>query len=134
MTATLTSISNSYMNSFPNQVPQKAAQSFVVTAAIGVISGATFQAALIAGSLAVTATLIEAITRPIIRSIFPENPQIATFIQIIIPKVVALSLATSIAPWMLTNDKTATIFLRFIAWVSLNLDFYQKNVGMVEIL
>lgn len=122
------------MRTFPAEVPTKAAQGFIVTAVINVCTGSANNVALVGGALAATATIIEAVTRPIIRALFPENPGIATFIQICIPKMVVLSLATSIAPWVGVSYKMSSFLLPLIAWVALNAGFYRRNVGMAEVL
>lgn len=134
MSTTFNTIQNNYIQNFPAEVPTKAAQGFIATATISLISGSGTSVALLGGVIAATATLIEAITRPIIRAIFPETPFIAKCIQIFIPQMIALSLAASIAPWIGLSYKITTIILPLLAWIALNDRFFERNVGMVEIL
>jgi hypothetical protein len=134
MSAILKAIKTHYIENLPTEVPTKAAQGFVVTAVINLLYGSASNVALVGGAVAATSTIIEAATRPVIRAIFPENPRIAKFTQIVIPKMMALSLAASAAPWLGVTYKISTILMPLIAWITLNEGFYEKNVGMVEIL
>lgn len=134
MSATLTSIQNNYMQNFPTEVPIKAAQGFIVTATISLIAGYASSIALLGGALAAITTIIEAVTRPIIRAIFPEVPIIAKLIQICVPQMMVLGLADLIAPWIGVSYKMTSILLPLIAWIALNDKFYERNVAMVEVL
>lgn len=134
MITSLSAFQNSYIENFPTEVPVKAAQGFIMTATIGLIAGCAGSMALLGGVIAATATIIEAITRPIIRAIFPENPFIATFIQMSIPTAIALSLADAAAPWIGMSYKMTSFLLPLIAYIALNQQFYERNVGLVEVL
>lgn len=135
MSVSLSSIPNSYIRNFPDEVPIKAAQSFVVTAVINLIVGQTAKMAVLGGTIAMTATLIEAITRPIIRGIFPDNDFIAKSIQICVPAIAALGLATALAPTIGLTYKVSSFLLSLLAWLTLNNNrFYERNVAMVEVL
>lgn len=125
-------ISN-YINNMPEQVPIKASQGFITTTAISVLSGLTLNISLIRGAIAVTATFIEAVTRPIIKATFPNQPIIASAIQIFIPQIVAISLATSLSPLLATSCKMAS-FISLIAWLMLNEDFYEKKEAIATVL
>lgn len=127
-------LANRYINDLPEQVPVKAAQGFVATAAIHVLMGGVAKVALLGGAIVATATLIEAVTRPIIRAIFPEHPFIGRIIQISVPKIAALGIAIAIAPWIGIAYKTTNFLLPLLAWLTLNNNFYERNVGMVEVL
>ena len=134
MSANLLAIHRGYVNDFPAEVPTKAAQGFVVTAAVSLISGRAADVSFLGGAIAATASVIEALTRPIVRGIFPDNPFIAKSIQICVPKLVALGLAASLAPWIGVTYKMTNVLIPLVAWVALNDSFYERNVGMVEIL
>ena len=134
MSVGLTTFQDNYIRNFPTQVPMKAAQGFIATAAIGLIAGTAANIALLGGAIAATATLIEAVTRPIIRAIFPENPFIGRAIQIITPRIMALALAASLAPWVGATYTITNRLLPLLAWLALNNNFYDSNVAMVEVL
>lgn len=134
MTTFLSTLQDNYIQNFPSQVPIKAAQSFIVTALINVMTGSASNVVLAGSCLAATATIIEAVIRPIIKSIFPQNPCIATMTQIIIPTTIALSLAPTIAPCLGVVYKTTSILLPILAWMTLNENFYENNVGMAVVL
>ena len=134
MSTSLSAIQNNYIRNFPAEVPIKAAQGFIVTAAINLIAGRAGNVALFGGAIAATSTMIEAVTRPIIRSIFQDHRTIAIFIQIFFPKMIALGLAASIAPWIGVSYKMNSFLLPLIAWIALNHDFFNRNVGMAEML
>lgn len=134
MSQSLSNIQNNYVKKFPSEVPVKAAQGFVVTAIIKLLVGSASNVALAGGALAAAATGIEAATRPIIKNIFPENPEIAKCIQFFIPKMLTLGLASTIAPGISISYKMTSILLSLIAWVAFNNRFYERNVGIVEVL
>lgn len=134
MSANLRILQNYYMDNFPTEVPKKAAQGFIVTAAINLCSGFSTHVALLGGAIAATATIIEAVTRPIIRSVFRGNRFVAKFIQLAVPQAIALGLATSVVPWIGVSYKMSSYLLPLIAWISLNDRFYESNVGIVAVL
>ena len=134
MSISLSTFQRNYRRDFPTEVPTKAAQGFIVTATINLIAGHACPVILLGGTLAATATIIEAITRPIIHTLFPDNPGIATYIQSLVPAIMVLSVATSAAPWIGISYQVTSILISFIAWFSLNEDFYKNKVGMVSIL
>lgn len=134
MSAVLSAIQNHYIQNFPREVPTKAAQGFITTAVINLVTGSATNVALVGGVIAATATIIEAVTRPIIKTIFPEHPRIAKFIQIAMSKMMALGLAASMAPWLGVAYKITHVLIPLLAWIALNDKFYEKNVGMVEVL
>ncbi|KKM60242.1 hypothetical protein LCGC14_1543810 [marine sediment metagenome] len=126
-------IQREYVNKFPTKLPIKAAQSFVATGVISLIAGCSAVVALLAGSIAILATTIEALTRPIIKSIFPKNPFVGLFIQICIPEIMAFGLIGVAAPWLGVTYKVSALLLPLIAWLSLNNDFYEKNTAQAVV-
>lgn len=134
MTIFLSTLQANYMQNFPAQVPIKTAQSFIVTALINIMTGSASSVVLAGSCLAATATIIEAVIRPIIKNIFPRNPSIATMTQIIIPTTIALSLAPTIAPCLGVVYKTTSVLLPILAWMTLNEKFYENNVAMAVVL
>lgn len=123
-----------YMENFPTKMPLKAAQGFLVSATVRLITGCTLSLALFGGGIAAMATLIEAITRPIFRDVFPRTPNVAIAVQIIISLTMGLSLASAIAPWIGLSYKTTSFLLPLIATFCLNQDFYAKNEGLAVVL
>lgn len=45
-------------------------------------------------------TLVEAVTRPIIRAMLPGHPKVARLIQTVVPVMITIGLAASAAPWL----------------------------------
>lgn len=134
MSSSLSVTQNNFSQNFPNEVPRKAAQGSIVSATIQLISGSATNMVLFAGILSVTATLIEAITRPIIQDIFPANQWIAQFVLIILPSVLVFKLAFAVAPaFVATYYATSCFALNFFAWCALNDNSYEKNVGLAFI-
>ena len=131
----LTQIQNRYVQDLPDQIMFKTAQGFVATAGISLIYGAAANTALTLGAIAATATLIEAVSRPIIRSLF-ANTALVTFFQISLPKMAAFALARSIAPW--TSAQVASRSLSsLITWVMINYGAtnpFTNNIAMAEVL
>ncbi|NGX41622.1 MAG: hypothetical protein KR126chlam4_01465 [Candidatus Anoxychlamydiales bacterium] len=126
-------IQREYVNKFPTKLPIKAAQSFVATGVISLISGCSAVVALLAGSIAILASTIEALTRPIIKSIFPENRLIGLSIQICITQMMALGLIGVAAPWLGVTYKISALLLPLIVWIALNNDFYEKNTAQAVV-
>jgi hypothetical protein len=122
---------NSYIENFPRNVPLKMAQGFLATAAINLVfNKGTYRTALLRGSLAALISLVEAVTRPIIKAIFPNTPLAGMIIQIVITP---LSIEWLLEPRIgLSNTRTPLI--PFIAWFILNHGFYGNNEGMAEVI
>lgn len=127
-------IQREYVDDFPRKLPIKAAQSFVATGVISLISGCSAVVALLAGSIAVLASTIEAVTRPIIKSIFPKNPTIVRAVQIFIPGMIAFGLADIAAPWIGLTYKMTSFLLPLLAFFSLNQNWYEKNKAMAVVI
>ena len=134
MSAALSAIQNYYRQNFPTEVPTKAAQGFLATAVMNLLVGSASNVALVGGAIAATATMIEAVTRPIIKAVFPENPGAAQLIPIVMSVVMALNLAASIAPWLGVAYKMTSGLMPLIARLALNNRFYERNVGIVTVL
>ncbi|HEY5234881.1 MAG TPA: hypothetical protein VIJ14_01785 [Rhabdochlamydiaceae bacterium] len=134
MSVSFNTFPDSYVRNIPAEVPLKAAQGFIVTAAISLIAGNAANIALLGGAIAATATLIEAIARPFIQAVFPDSPFIGMAISIFVPNMLALGLAASLAPWIGISYRVTSSFISILAWLALNQQFYQRNVGMVEVL
>jgi hypothetical protein len=120
-------------------MPIKAAQSFVASAAINLFLHSSPATAILGGAIAATASLIEAVTRPIIRTIFPKSdsqgqtpklPLLAQVTQLLVPSMVARGIASAFAPWIGLTYTTSTIFFTAITWWALNDDVFNKNEGV----
>lgn len=120
-----------YSKKFPSNVPLRALQGFVITTAIRLIFAVPLKKAAIIGALAAAATLVEAVTRPIMRSIFPNHAWIASSVQCIIPSVITLSAASAILPWVGLSYKVS--LLSCVLMLALNHATFQHNEGMVHI-
>lgn len=119
---------------FPDKVPLKAAQGFIVTAVINTVFGSSAKVALLGGAIAATATIIEAITRPIIDGLFYKNGRIRLIIQIVVPPAIALGLAASIASWLGVAYKMNSGLIPIIGWLALNSSGLEKNEAMAVVL
>lgn len=76
---------NAYVQDFPADVPKNAALAFVTSASLHRIANRSNRTALQAGAIAAMTAVIEAATRPIIRSIFPNHPTLGKWIQLLTP-------------------------------------------------
>lgn len=145
MSVALNNIKNKYIQNFPSEVPKKVIQGFIAATTIHLASGYARNVSLVKGAMAATATVIEAITRPILRAVFPQSPQMVSLIQVLMPKIIALSLATSLAPSIVIGYKVAdsveatAVILSIIAWFILNDGFeggntcYKGNTAVAEV-
>jgi hypothetical protein len=138
MSDVLKVIQNNYNKNFPAEAPTKAAQGFVVTASYKLAFGASFNEALKSGAVAATATIIEAVTRPITKEIFSKNPEIGATIQSVVPRIITAGLTCSIASRFDVSFKEIsfknTSFGLLLASLSLNgvpSEFYKRNIGLV---
>lgn len=129
----LSTIQDNYVQNFPSQVPKKAAKSFIVTALLRAVTGCTSYMILAPSCVAAMAIIIEAVTRPIIKSIFPPEST-PIIVQIIIPFTIALNSARAIAPYFGTVLQLNSLALSIMVWNNLNVDYYKNNIGMVTIL
>ena len=123
-----------YVDRMPTQIWMKSAQGLAVTVSISLIAGSSISAALVAGALAVAATLVEAIARPLIKSIFPDNPFIGRTISVFTANGLVLGAAKSIFSFSEIGFNPASyILVKLIAWLSLNQNFYTDNVAIAEV-
>lgn len=120
MSAILATIRRDYVNNFPRDVPETAAKSFVITGAINLAAGSSINQTLFGGALAITATLIEALTRPIIMAIFPQNATLAKFVQIVVPLALTFGLAVAAGPLIGVSCKISSLILPLIVSIVLN--------------
>jgi len=130
MSATLHNIKNNYSTNFPSEVRIKATQGFVATAVISLLFGSALNVALVGGAIAATATLIEAITRPIMLAIFPEHEPITKVIQI----AFSIFLAASLADWVGVSYRVTSPVITGIGLYILNIGSYDRKVGVVAVL
>jgi len=129
MSATLHNIKSNYWVNFPSEVPIKATQSFVATAVIGLVCGSALNVALVGGALAATATLIEAITRPIMQAILPKHEPVGIGIQV----GLSILMAVSFANWMGVSYKL-TPLITILGMHMINSEPYGRKVGVITIL
>jgi hypothetical protein len=144
-----------YAKKFPTNVPSKAAQSFVMNASIVKICGGTYKAAFLSGALSAMTSLLEAITRPFVRSLLPDNPGIAKWVQILAPHrtvsrmllgsvvdltpistfVVGLLKVNPLNPTGLEATSLGNLFagLKLTQFFALNRGFYEKDEGYIAI-
>jgi hypothetical protein len=83
---------------FPERVPVTAALGFVLSVASTYLGRGSHSVALMKGTMAVTATIIEAATRPIVQGILPNNNRRAALVQCVVPRLITCALALAIAP------------------------------------
>ncbi len=99
------------------------------------VSGSTLLVALLGGSIALLASTIEALTRPIIKSIFPKNNSIGKAIQIVFPEMAAFGLANIAMPWVGFSYKINGLLLPILAWLSLNnSNWYEENRAIASVI
>ena len=134
MPLALSAIQNNYKEHFPIQVPLKAAQGFAFAATAQLVAGSDLNMALLGGALTATATIIEAVSRPIIITIFPNNECATECIQTTAPRLITMGLANSVAPWIGMTYKMTPIALSLAGHFTLNNNWFQNNVGMVGFL
>lgn len=135
MSSLCSRIQNEYINRIPTELPTKASQAFVITGVMSLCCGSTLVVALLGGSIALLASAIEALTRPIIKSIFPNNTFIGKAIQIILPEMTAFGLADIAMPWVGFSYKITGLLLPILAWLSLNnSNWYEENRAIAAVI
>jgi hypothetical protein len=85
------------LSGFPEHVPVTAVLGFALSSASTYMWRGSPHAALMQGTMAAAATLIEAVIRPSIHSILPSN-RAATLVQSLVPRLITCALALAIAP------------------------------------
>jgi hypothetical protein len=132
---TLKNIQHDMYHHFPKKVPLKALQGFLLTTGVNLCIGSSYRITLVEGSVAVLATLIEAVTRPLIRRIFPENPVVAKVFQNMSSVLGATGLANAVSPW--TQVTITPMMALFPIWITLfafNKHAFEKNEAMTYII
>lgn len=98
MMSNLSFFSSDYFQKIPTKIPLTALQGFLLSVAWRVIPNQSMNEALVAGTLAATATVIEALSRPIMQSLYPKGSVIGKLIQIYIPSIVTVEIAKLVFP------------------------------------
>lgn len=104
--AALATFQREYVQDFPKKLPQAMIRGFLMTTVISLIFSATISGALATGSVAAIATLIEAITRPIILQLFvPQDylqdyEPVRAFFAVGILVLSTIGLNRSISPYV----------------------------------
>ena len=101
--------SNSYMRYIPSGKVAAATEGLMITTAFQLLRDTSTNAALRCGALSVTATLVEAATRPVIRAILPNHPNLARFIQSIAPIMIVVGLFAPLAPGIQISCELAAL-------------------------
>lgn len=110
-----------YYQHMPTNIPQKAAQGFLLTAAVCLIlGGGSVGVAVLGGSIAVTATIIEALIRPVLRKIFPNHPMLRDFMRFGIPITAAFGLAGALVPLVEVSYQTTSLLVSLIGFLAFN--------------
>lgn len=125
---------NGFVDSMPKQLPVKIGQSFIASVALGGFFGATAKVAILAGSIAATATLVEAVARPIIDSVFPENQGIALASTVLISITSAFGLANAASSVTGLTYRVSAPLFSLIGMLCLNQDPRENNLAMAFVL
>ncbi len=126
-----------YLGTCPEKIPIKAAQGFLLTGILRLLTGATKGVALLTGTVAAIATLVEAVTRPIIQTIFANYPNITWLFQMTASLLVAVSLTAYVAPWAgitYAIDEIAFPFLSGVIMGFLNQGSISQKNAMVIVI
>jgi|GEM_PF-2164380 len=127
MSINLTTTQNNYVKNFPQNTPLKAAQGFIVTSLIHLTAGVAGKAAFLGGAVSATATLIEAVTRPIIETIFPKDSIITTCVQLVLAVTLTTTLATAMVPWVGVAHKMTSSSIPILAFIVLNSNAHENE-------
>jgi hypothetical protein len=127
-----------YVREFPAYVPLKMAQGGIATTALHLLASCEPHVALLWGAMAATATLIEAVTRPIIKSLFSENESLITLTQSCVPRMTVLMFVDSWIPWAGKTYKISILSFQFLISCVLmaifNEKFYDKKIARIEVI
>lgn len=134
MSLALNLFENNYVQGIPREIPLKMAQSFIATTTICLIYDAVVPIALLGGMIAATATVIEALTRPIIESLFAEAPFIGKCIQVAMPPLLTLQFFSLLSPWIGIEYRQTNFLLPWISWYVLNERYQERNLAMAVII
>lgn len=130
----ISSFLDRYVDDFPKLVPLKMAQSFVAASAVHLLLGASVHVTLIGGAVATLATAVEAIARPVFKTIFPDHSWVASNVSILTAYSIAVFTASAVAPWLRTADAIGVFGLAMIGAFLFNNEYFEKNEGFMFIL
>ena len=132
----------SYFQRLPNQIAIKAAQGFLITGTLSLLTGFSASVALTGGAIAVTATFIEALVRPLLKDIFPgnngehsimNNSTIRMVLSIAILPL-TLRIVDSIAPWSGVSYKMTALLIPIWAMMALNNRSFNDNTALTFVV
>lgn len=144
-----------YYDKLPQNMCKNATISFFTSAAIYRTGGCDNKTSLAGGACAAMTSVIEALTRPIIRSIFPNHPTLGKWIQLLTPQsvisesVITPLLGLEVPPGMMRiqallepilarNIPTAAMRagistgLSLLKFGTFNYNWYEKNIARVS--
>jgi hypothetical protein len=124
---------NSYTAQIPNQLLIKTAQSFCATAAISLFMGSRLSVAALGGGIAAVTAVVVALTIPIIKATFPDNPFLAQFSAIVMASGLMLGLTDRASALVGIAYKTVSPLLSFLACLALNDDWYRENKAIAVV-
>ena len=149
---------NYYVNNFPTDVLTKAAQGFTISTILRAVFDNVVDkkvpfngnAALLTGAMAATATIVEAITRPMIKASLSNCTDLLRIVQIYSSRIITLGLAYSISPWIGVEyapqvgffTPTGTLVTLFLTYSQFTMqinqlypeaDFYTKNIATLHL-
>lgn len=134
MSAIASSFLDRYVDDFPKLVPLKMAQSFVAASAVHLLLGASVNVTLIGGAVAALATAVEAIARPVFKTIFPDHSWMASNVSILAAYSIAVFTANAVAPWLRTADAIGVFGMALLGAILFNNEYFEKNGGNAVIL
>jgi hypothetical protein len=111
------------LSGLPEHVPVTAVLGFAISAASTYLWRGSPREALMHGTLAAIATIIEAVIRPSIHSISPTN-RAAALVQSLVPRLVTCALALAIAPCFemsYTTSLTTFAIFSFVTYIGVAL-------------
>ena len=98
------SVINEIKNGIPREIPTRAAQSALLTAGLRLFAvSSTPKIALIGGCVAATATIVEAIARPVLASILPRDSYVRTAIQFALTVACGTHLAKELVNYRISS-------------------------------
>lgn len=132
MLNTFTEYKDDYIDKLPSDILKRTAQGFFIAATLSVISGSAGSAVLIAGALAASVTLVEAVTRPIIKSIF-DDMSVSLTCSIIFTRLIVMTAASVFVPSIVFKNTIGNSIINYLFFFYINETknkYYSMNQAM----
>ncbi|MBS0635678.1 MAG: hypothetical protein JSR37_09470 [Verrucomicrobia bacterium] len=116
----MSAIVSRIQNNFTQELGIKMAQGATITAVLHYVAGGLPKLIGLTACAAALSTAVDAVARPIFKTIFPDNAFLASVTTIIVANAVGAGVVATVAPWVGVAVRSSDFVLSLLAFFVLN--------------